>query len=191
MEMPGHDVGMVLHDREQDFVTLADMSESEGRRHEIDRLGRGARENNLVDGFRIEKAPHAGARRLKSVGRGICQVVQAAMHVGVFVLVDMRHALDHLTRFLRGGGVVEVDEFLAVRLFRQDREVGAQLFDVVGAQNIGRRVHRPLLWASQSSVWLAKRARTDSSATRSSASLAKASSNRDSASPRERPRACK
>ncbi len=38
VEMPGHDVGMVLHDGEHDLVALADAHAAEGLRHQIDRL---------------------------------------------------------------------------------------------------------------------------------------------------------
>ena len=47
--MPRHDVGVVLHDREHDLVALADLkccAERVG--DEVDRLGRVAREDDLV-----------------------------------------------------------------------------------------------------------------------------------------------
>ena len=69
----------------------------------------------------------------------------------------------------------------------------AQPADIVWGGDLGRRVHAALPEApcradSQASLCSLKRARTASSATMSSASLAKASSRSDSASPRERPR---
>ena len=39
LEMPGHDIGMVLHDRQHDLVALADPHPAEGVRNQIDRLG--------------------------------------------------------------------------------------------------------------------------------------------------------
>ena len=64
----------------------------------------------------LRNAPHALARRLEIVGSGVGEIVQPAMHVGVFVVGRLVHALDDLPRLLRRGGVVEVDELLAVRL---------------------------------------------------------------------------
>ena len=39
MEMPGHDIGMMLEDRKHDLIALADHHAAEGLRHEVDRLG--------------------------------------------------------------------------------------------------------------------------------------------------------
>ena len=47
------------------------------------------------------------------------------MHVGVFVFVKMRDALDHLPGLLRRGGVVEIDERLAIGALGEDGKVGA------------------------------------------------------------------
>ena len=66
MEMPGHDIGMVLHDREHDLVALADHHAAEALRHEIDRLGGVAGEDDLVLGRRVEEAAHAFARILEA-----------------------------------------------------------------------------------------------------------------------------
>ena len=55
-EMPGHDVGVVLHDREHDLVALADMGEAERGGDEVDRLGRRAGEDDLVGRGGVEEA---------------------------------------------------------------------------------------------------------------------------------------
>ena len=47
-EMPGHDIGVMLHDREHDLVAGPDAVAPEGLRHEVDRFGRAAREDDLV-----------------------------------------------------------------------------------------------------------------------------------------------
>ena len=82
---------------------------------------------------RVEEAGHLGAAAFIGLGRGIGEVVQAAMHVGVFALVGLRHAIEHLPRLLRRGGVVEIDQRLAVDLQRQRRKIRAHAVDVVGA----------------------------------------------------------
>ena len=53
------------------------------------------------------------ARVLVSLGRAGAQLVQAAMHVGVVVLVVVPQRIEHRARLLRGGGVVEIDQRLA------------------------------------------------------------------------------
>ena len=95
-----------------------------------------AGEDDLVGRFRVEEGAHFLARVLVGVGRGIGEIMQAAMHIGVFMLVDMGHALDHLPRLLRRGGIVEIDERLAVGLFAQDRKILAHLDRVEGSRSI-------------------------------------------------------
>ena len=57
-EMPGDDVGMMLHHGQDDLVALADMRETERGGDEIDRLRRAARKDDFVGGAGIEEAPH-------------------------------------------------------------------------------------------------------------------------------------
>src|ERR1700731_2317340 len=57
----------------------------------------------------VEKFCDFGAAALIGFGRGIGEVMQAAMHVGVFGFVGFRHALEHRIGLLRGCGVVEID----------------------------------------------------------------------------------
>ena len=55
-EMPRHDVGMVLHDREHDLVARLDALAPERVGDEIDRLGGVAGEDDLFLALGVEKA---------------------------------------------------------------------------------------------------------------------------------------
>src|SRR5262245_26916857 len=57
--------------------------------------------------------------------------MQAAMHIGVFAVIGVRHALEHGRRLLGGRGVIEIDQLLAIDLRRQRRKVLADAGDVV------------------------------------------------------------
>ena len=72
------------------------------------------------------------AAALIGLGRGVGEVMQAAMHVGVFALVGFRHAVEHRVRLLRRGGVVEIDQRLAVDLQRQRGKSSRTRVDVIG-----------------------------------------------------------
>ena len=139
VEMPGHDVGVVLHDREHDLVALAEIHGAVGAGDEVDALGGVAREDDLLDAWRIEEAAHRLARVLVAGGGGVGEEVQPAMDVGVFHLVGVVDGVEHRARLLRRGAVVEIDQRLAVDLAEQDREVGADGLDVVGglARDVG------------------------------------------------------
>ena len=132
-EMPRHDVGMVLHDREHDLVARLDPLARERVGDEIDRLGGVAGEDDLFGARRIEERPHLLARALVAFGRGIGEIMQAAMHVGIFRRVGLLDAVEHRLRLLRRRGVVEIDQRLAIDLHAEDREILADAVDVVGA----------------------------------------------------------
>ena len=137
-EMPRHDIGMVLHDREHDLVAGLDALAPERIGDEIDRLGRVARENNLFLAPGIEESGHFLARALVGLGRLVGEVMQTAMHIGVLGGVGLLDAVEHGARLLRRGGIVEIDERLAVNLHRQDRKIRPDAIDVIGA--VGRYV---------------------------------------------------
>jgi hypothetical protein len=78
----------------------------------------------------------ARARAASNAVRGAhAQLVDAAMDVGVVALVVIDQRLNHRARFLRRGGVVEIDQRLAVDFLVQDREVRAE-FGPVGSWNL-------------------------------------------------------
>ena len=74
--------------------------------------------------------PPPGA--LVVLGRALRENVDAAVDVGVAGLIDVVHGVEHRARLLGAGGVVEVGDPLAADLLGQDREVAADLFEVVG-----------------------------------------------------------
>ena len=57
--------------------------------------------------------------------------MQAAMHVRVVKTIDVVHHLDHSAWLLRRGGVIEVDERLAIDLPVKDREIRADALHIV------------------------------------------------------------
>ena len=62
----------------------------------------------------------------ESGGRAIAQFMNAAMDVGVVVLVIIAQRLDDCARLLRGRGVIEINQRMAMDLLIQDRKIGAQ-----------------------------------------------------------------
>jgi hypothetical protein len=58
-----------------------------------------------------------------SFSRPIGEAMQAAMHVCIFVRINMLDAIQHALQLLRRGGVIEADQRLATDLGGQNREV--------------------------------------------------------------------
>ena len=135
-KMPRHDVGMMLHDREHDLVAGLDALAAERIGDEIDRFRGVAGEDDLFLAPGIEEGRDLLARALVGLGRLIGEIMQAAMHIGVLRRIGLMQPVEHGVRLLRRGGVVEIDQRLAIDLRREDREIRADAVDVIGA--IGR-----------------------------------------------------
>src|SRR6185295_6877734 len=135
---------MMLHDGDHDLVAGLDVGLAPGRRHEIDRLGGIAGKDDLFGTRSVEELCYLGAATLVSLGRRVGEVMQAAMYVGVFALVGFRHAVEHGGRLLRGSGVVEIDQRLAVNLHRQRGEILPHAGDVICTVGNRRMLCHPL-----------------------------------------------
>src|SRR6185295_9886600 len=65
--------------------------------------------------------------------------MQAAMNVGIFFGVGTLDGVEHLFGLLCRGAVVEIDQWLAVHLLRQDGKIGADARNVIGRHGESRR----------------------------------------------------
>src|SRR4029079_5902551 len=63
------------------------------------------------------------------------EMMQPAMHVGVFVAVGVIHRLQDGARLLRRGAVIELDARLTRHAAKEDREVGSNKLDVVRSRS--------------------------------------------------------
>src|ERR1019366_4968202 len=197
--MPWNDIGVVLHDREDDLVALLDEGLAEGGSDQIDRFGRRFREDDLVYRAGVEEGAHAFPRRLIGFRRGIGEMMQTAMNIGVFVIGRVDHAVDDFPRFLRRRGIIEVNQRLAMDLGRKDWEILAQTGD------IERRVHGTMFVHALLLSWMRQPCRDESQACTFSRnswinpscpmppinSLAKPSNRSASASGRGKPLVCR
>ena len=111
---------------------------AERLRDEVDALGRAAGEDDLARRGGVEERPHLLAGGLVGLGRKLAQHVDAAMDVGVAADVVVHQRVEHGLRLLRRGGVVEIDQRLAVHLLVQDREIRAEARDVEPGHGAGR-----------------------------------------------------
>ena len=131
VEVPGHDVGVVLHDRQDDLIARAERVRAKTVGHEIDGLGRGAGEDDLVHRPRIEEAAHGLARGFVILRCRVGEEMQAPVHVGIFLRIGLHHGIDDRLRLLRRSAIVQIDERLAVDFPRQDREITAHGGNVI------------------------------------------------------------
>ena len=120
----------MLHFGEQDHIAGLQIFCAPRTGDEIDALGRSARENNFVGIPGIDEFGRPCSRRFKRRRGAIAQFMDAAMDVGVVVLVVMNERVDHRSWFLRGRRVVEIDQRLAMDLLVEDGKILAQLLPI-------------------------------------------------------------
>ena len=94
-QLPRHEVAVMLHFGEQDHVARAKKFSAPRLRDEIDALGRAAGEDDLVGARRADVVRDALPRVFVSFRRARAQLVQAAMHIGVVVLVVIPQRIEH------------------------------------------------------------------------------------------------
>ena len=128
--LPRDEARVVLEVGDDDDVARAEVVEAPRVRDEVQRLGRAPREDHLALGRGVHEARDLPASRLVPGRRALGEPVDASVDVGVRVLVEVTHRIEHLPRLLRRRGRVEEGNRPAVHELVEDREVGAQAMRV-------------------------------------------------------------
>jgi len=129
-QLPGDDVGVVLHARDQNLVAGTQPRSDKARGHQIDALGGAAGEDDLTAVGGAEVVLDGGPCALIRHRSPLREQVDASVNIGAVVLVEVADGVDHLLRLLGGGRVVEIDQRTAVRLLVEGREVRPDALDV-------------------------------------------------------------
>lgn len=146
-QLPGHDVGVVLHAGEENHVTRLEPRLCPGIRDQIDREGGAAGQHDFV-ATRIDEARQLRARAFVGLGGLVAELVHGAADVGVVAAVEIVHRRDHRIGLLAGVGRIEIDQRLAVDLARKQREARAQCRPVGFVRAHARVSRRPSSAAS-------------------------------------------
>ena len=131
-KLPGDDVGMVFHRREDDFVAGFQEFSAVARCDEVDAFGGAAGEDDLAGFGGVDEAGDFCAGLFVGGGGFLAEGVDAAMNVRVFRFVISLDRIDDDLGLLGRGAVVEIDQRPAVNLCFQDGEIArANRLDVV------------------------------------------------------------
>jgi hypothetical protein len=105
-ELPGYEVGVVIHRGHHDEVTSADITPAPGLGDEVDRLSRIADEDDLTGGSRVDEIGHHMAGRFVLRCCALREIIDAAVDVGVGFAVIAINGGDDVLRFLGTGRAI-------------------------------------------------------------------------------------
>ena len=131
LQLPGHDIGVVLHHRHYHLVALVHKFLAERRNDKIDTLCCAAGEDDLFDFGSIDKLANGLTSCLMQVGGTLRQIMHATMYVGIGVEIFIAHGIKHTQWLLCRSRIVEIYERTVVDGARKYGEVGADFIDIV------------------------------------------------------------
>lgn len=105
--LPRNQVGVVLHDGDDDLVTGLEHRGCKALGDQVERLARVAGEDDLVGLGGADEVGDLLADLRDGIGGLDGQRVQAAQGVGVHTLVEVALGVEHAGGALRGGGAIE------------------------------------------------------------------------------------
>ena len=146
MEMPWHDIGMVLQDGNDDVIALANDQTAKTLGDQIDGVGCITRKDNLVARRCIQEPSDAFPGIFKGLCRGIRQVMQPAMHIGIFFRISRLDPIQHYFRLLCRCTIVEIGQRLVtIDRSGQNRKIRPDFFDVISGRRkdlLGNFIHK-------------------------------------------------
>mmetsp|Transcript_53254 Transcript_53254/g.167394 ORF Transcript_53254/g.167394 Transcript_53254/m.167394 type:complete len:214 (-) Transcript_53254:239-880(-) len=146
--LPGHKVGVVLHDGEDDLIACSHVGGAPAASHEVDGLGSVPREDDLHGIGRANEPSHLLAGPLKGLSRADGERVHAAVDITVVLAVKPLQLCQHTLRLLGGCRVVQVDEgHTGPHLLSQRGELPADPLHLEGSGN-SLRLSSPGNWPS-------------------------------------------
>ena len=131
LQLPRHNVGVMLHDRHYHLVALVHKLLAERRNDKIDALRCAACEDNLLSLGSIDKLAYGFTGSLVQVGGTLRQIMHSTMYVGISVEIFIAHGIKHTQWLLCRSRIVEIYEWAVVDGARQYWEVLANFIDIV------------------------------------------------------------
>ena len=121
--LPRHDVGVVFKLRDDDLVAAADVLPAEGIGDQVNAFRGAPHEDDFIGRGGAKEMGDLGARGLVRIAGARRQCVRRPMDVRILVRIEIRHAVDHRLRLVRGGRIIEPRQRLAVDALKQHGKI--------------------------------------------------------------------
>src|SRR5258708_7341020 len=139
-DLPGHNVGVMLHGGDEHFVAGMNVSAAVGLRYKVDGFRGAANKDDLTRIGGIEERSHRPPRSFVLFRRMFRKEMHATMDVGVVPLVVPTNRINDHLRLLGRGCIVQVNQRPTVSPLPEDGEITADLLYVelrTGGAHVG------------------------------------------------------
>src|SRR5262245_28224081 len=138
---------MMLELRKEDGVAALEVGEGPGIGHEVDAFGGAASEDDFLGGAGIDEFRRAFARGFVGAGGPIAQLMDAAVNIGIVVLVVADDGIEDWPRLLAARRAIEVDQRVPIDLLVEDREILPQPLPINCACRLHCQINLAANWA--------------------------------------------
>ena len=140
LQLPRDNVRMMFHLGDNHLVARLHLTFAERTRHEVDSLCGTTGEDNLLNLPGVDKPSHLFAGCLMEVRCLLRQIMHSAMHIRIHIQILVTHGIEHTQRLLGGGSIIEIHQWLAIHLTRQNGKVLANLIYIITQFHLGCKV---------------------------------------------------
>ena len=121
---------MMLHRRDQDFITCFKIWATIALGDQLDGLGGAAHKNHFMGASGIDESSDLLPCLLEKIRRALTEGMNTAMDIGLIRAVDLTDAVNHTEGFLGRGRIIKIDQWMAVNAFSEDGELLADRFKI-------------------------------------------------------------
>ncbi|MNX78856.1 hypothetical protein D3C86_1104650 [compost metagenome] len=114
--LPRNNIGVVLHCRNNNFISRMDKCSAIAGSNQIDTIGRPLRDNHLLVFRRINKRLKLFTGHLKSICRYLAEVVNSTMYITIHICIIMCNGIDYRIGLLCCRTIVQINQRLAIYL---------------------------------------------------------------------------
>ena len=122
-QMPGHDIGVMLGNRDQHFIACFQICIAIAMGDQIKAHGRAGSKDHLFFICGMDEFCHLAPYRLIGIGRGFREIMQTAMNIGIGLAIGRMQRIQHHLRLLGRGSGIQINQLFAMNFCFQNRKL--------------------------------------------------------------------
>ena len=116
LQLPRNDVTVMLHNRNNHFITFLHLTVGKRRSQQVDALRRAPCKHDFIATACIDKTTYSLTRSFMQLGSLLRQEMHTTMHIGIDRIIFIGYGFNHLARFLSGSPIIQINKRLSIHL---------------------------------------------------------------------------